>query len=219
MTAAAIFDIDGTLVTSNFDAPGTRRALIAELSSRGANVAGLGGGTPTQGILDAARAELRGDGYEDYRKKVFSLLDDFELAAMADSVPFPGARDALVELRASGVRLAVLTNSGKKSAKEALTRGGMTDLFEFVLTREDTRAMKPSPDGLIEAVSLLSLPPNEVCYVGDSPFDIMAARGAGVRIVSVTTGKYAAERLKEAGADFVIKSLSELHAVLTDQPK
>jgi len=219
MKVAAIFDIDGTLVTSSFDAQGTRKALIAELSSRGADVAGLGGGTPTQGILDAARAKLGRDGYEGYRKKVFSMLDDFELAGMAGSVPLPGARETLVGLKSIGVRLAVLTNSGRLSAKETLGKSGVTSLFEFVLTREDTRAMKPSPEGLIQAVSILAMPSGQVYYIGDSPFDVMAARGAGVKMVSVATGNYSSERLKEEGADFVIASLSQLPEVLGVAPK
>jgi phosphoglycolate phosphatase-like HAD superfamily hydrolase len=219
MKVAAIFDIDGTLVTSSFDAQGTRKALIAELSSRGADVAGLGGGTPTQGILDAARAKLGGDGYKDYRKKVFSMLDGFELAGMAGSVPLPGVRETLVGLKSMGVRLAVLTNSGRLSAKETLGKASVTSLFEFVLTREDTRAMKPSPEGLIEAVSILAMPSGEVYYVGDSPFDVIAARGAGVKMVSVATGNYSSERLKEEGADFVIASLSQLPEVLGVAPK
>jgi len=219
MEVASIFDIDGTLVTTNFDAQATRRALLAELSSRGADITGLGMGTPTQGILDAARARMGMEDYEDYRKKVFSILDGFELEGMAGSTPFPGAHDVLVELKAAGVRLGVVTNSGRRSAREALGRSGLTGIFEFTLTREDTRAMKPSPEGLIEAVSIVSLTPEDVYYVGDSPLDVVAAKAAGVKMVSVTTGNYSAERLRSEGADYVIASLSQLVPVLGVQQK
>ena len=89
----------------------------------------------------------------------------------------------------------------------------------FTLTREDTRAMKPSPEGLIEAVSIVSLPPEDVYYVGDSPLDVVAAKAAGVKMVSVTTGNYSAERLRSEGADYVIASLSQLVPVLGVQQK
>ena len=221
MPSAAIFDIDGTLVTFNFDVQGTRKVLIAELASRGVDVTGLDLNTPTQGILDVARARMTGDGKKitEYREKVFSILDKFELEGVASTSPFPGVRRVLLALKAKGVRMAVLTNSGRRSASEALQRAGLTGLFEFVLTREDTESMKPSPDGLLKAASMLSLPAGEVYYVGDSPFDIMAARGAGMKVVSVATGSHSAERLKASGADFVISTLDELGSVLGVQPK
>jgi phosphoglycolate phosphatase-like HAD superfamily hydrolase len=79
--------------------------------------------------------------------------------------------------------------------------------------------MKPRPEGLLMAVTLLSLPKESVYYVGDSTFDVMAAKAAGVKIVSVTTGNYSAERLRSQGADYVISSVSELTVVMGVQPK
>ena len=91
MEVAAIFDIDGTLVTFKFDVQGTRRLLIAELVSRGVDAGGLELHTPTQGILDAARTRM-GDGrsFEEYRAKAFSILDSFELEGASATRPFPG---------------------------------------------------------------------------------------------------------------------------------
>ena len=215
MAAAAILDVDGTLVTFKFDVRGTRKALIEELGARGTDVAGLDLGTPTQGILDAAKARMKGPSdYLDYRRKVFEILDEFELEGARTTVPFPGVRAALLDLKSKGVRLAVLTNSGRKSAAVALGRAGLEGLFEFVLTREDTDAMKPSPEGLMKAARLFSMPSDRIYYVGDSPFDIMAAKKAGMKIVSVATGNYSADRLRSEGADFVIGSISELGPVL-----
>ena len=56
----------------------------------------------------------------------------------------------------------------------------------------------------------MRLPGEESIYVGDSVIDVPAAKGAGVRIASVTTGRYTAERLREEGTDYVLGSLSEL---------
>jgi pyrophosphatase PpaX len=217
MAVAAIFDIDGTLVTFKFDVQGTRRVIIDELRARGVDTTGLGLATPTQLILDAAQQRMHTDRpgeYEEFRRKVFAILDSFELDEAVSAAPFPGTRETLLTLRSSGVRLAVLTNSGRKAADESLRRAALLDCFEFVLTRDDTKTMKPRPEGLLEAVAKLSLPKESVFYVGDSPFDILAAKRAGVRIVSVTTGNYSAERLITEGADFVIPSISELAGVL-----
>jgi HAD superfamily hydrolase (TIGR01509 family) len=220
MAVAAIFDIDGTLVSFRFDAEGVRRALIEELSSMGFDTSGLSLSSPTQNILDAAKARMPpGDGgYEDFRRRAFDILDTFELKDVASTRPFPGMREALIRLKSDGVRLAVVTNSGRKAATRSLTVAGLLDVFEFVLTRNDTETMKPRPEGLLQAVSMLSLPKEEVYYVGDTPYDIAAAKAAGVRCVSVATGSYTADRLAAAGSDFVIASLSELSAVITTRP-
>lgn len=217
MAAASIFDIDGTLVTFKFDVQGTRKELIAELSRRGYDTAGLGLTTPTQAILDVARAQTPGSrdkDYEEARRAVFSILDVLETKSAASTAPFPGTREALDGLKSKGVRLAVLTNSGRRAASESLGRAGLLDLFEFVMTRDDTLVMKPRPEGLAMAAAALGLPRTSIYYVGDSPFDIAAARGAGVRSVAVATGSYSAERLRAEGPDAVIPSLSELSAVL-----
>jgi len=216
MVVAAIFDIDGTLVSFKFDAQGTRTALIGELKARGVDTSGLDLSSPTQKILDAAKARMlpKDGGYADYRSKAFDILDSFELQDIASTKPFPGIRGTLTGLKAKGVRLAVLTNSGRKAATRSLTIAGLQDLFEFVLTRNDTETMKPRPEGLLQALALLSLPKESVYYVGDTPYDVMAAKGAGVRSVSVATGSYAPDRLASEGPDFVISSISELGGVL-----
>jgi len=220
MVVAAIFDIDGTLVSFKFDAVGVRTALIGELRARGVDTFGLDLSTPTQTILDAAKARMSpGDAkYPDYRRKAFDILDTFELRDIGSTKPFPRIREILAGLKARGARLAVLTNSGRKAATRSLTLAGLIGLFEFVLTRNDTETMKPRPEGLIQAVSMISLPKDCVYYIGDTPYDVMAAKGAGVKSVAVATGNYAPERLASERPDFVISSISELGSVLGIQP-
>lgn len=218
MTAAAIFDVDGTLVTFKFDVKGTREVLLREMSSDGFDTAGLGPSTPTQLILDSARQQaamgLVGHSFERLRKKFYEILDAFELATVDSTSVLPGVSESLVYLKSHGVRLAVLTNSGRRAATRTLARAGISQHFEFVLTRDDTESMKPSPAGLTRALLLLGLPPTEVCYVGDSPMDIMAARAAGLRVVSVATGNYSVDKLRSEGADQVVSSMDQLPGAL-----
>jgi HAD superfamily hydrolase (TIGR01509 family) len=216
MPVGAIFDLDGTLVTFRFDVKGTRKALLDEMIARGFETKGMGLATPTQQIIDSARFQTQGgnpEAFEEFRLRVYAILDGFELESVASASVFPGTRESLVSLREKGVRLAVLTNSGRRPALETLTRAGLLDCFEFVLTRDDTETMKPRPEGLLKATSMLGLPPDSVYYVGDSPYDIAAARSAGIKVVSVATGNYSVEHLREEGADHVISSISELHVI------
>lgn len=217
MVVGVIFDIDGTLVTFRFDVRGTRRALIQELGRQGFVTGGLDLTTPTQRILDAARQQSeggKGPPYEPLRKSVFAMLDRFELQSVASTEPFPGVHDLLYRLSSQGVRLAVLTNSGRKSALEALRKANLLDRFEFVLTRDDTEFMKPRPEGLEMAADRFGLPKASVYYVGDSPFDVQAARAAGIRVIAVASGNYTVEQLRGEGADFAVAGVLEVGSVL-----
>jgi HAD superfamily hydrolase (TIGR01549 family) len=214
LPSALIFDIDGTLVTFKFDVQGTRKALIQELLRRGYDTTGLGLTTPTQTILDSASSQVStGRVREDFaglRRRLYEILDEFEVESVGSTSVLPGTRESLERLKSKGVRLGVLTNSGKKAAMEALRRAALLDCFEFILTRDETEAMKPRPEGLAKAVSLLGLSPGSVYYVGDSPYDIAAARLAGVKVISVATGNYTIDRLQMEGADHVISSVADL---------
>ena len=218
MLAAVIFDLDGTLVTFHFDMKEWRRILLGELERRGFATAGLDLTTPTQSILDAAKSQSARRSEADFevlKTHAYSVLDDLELRAAGSASPYPKAAETLASLKARGLRLGVLTNSGRKAASESLGKAGLIGFFEFVLTRDDIDTMKPRPDGLLKALSLLKLRGEEVAYVGDAPLDIVAARLAGVRMISVATGNYTAERLRSEGADSVVSSLAELPDLLS----
>lgn len=218
MTAATVFDLDGTLVTFRFDVQAARKALMAELSRSGLSTYGLDMSTPIQQMIDSASRQTSSGGpaagFAEIRSRIYAILDGLEAEGSAAASLLPGALEALERLRAGGVRLAIMTNSGRVAAMKALTSVGIVQFFEFVLTRDDVDAMKPRPDGLAKAVAALGLPPESVCYVGDGVYDVMAAKQAGTKVVCVATGNYSPDRLSEAGADEVIESLSELPRIL-----
>jgi HAD superfamily hydrolase (TIGR01509 family) len=216
MAVAAIFDLDGTLVTFKLDIKEWRRVLLDLLKKRGFDIEGLTLTTPTQDILDRAKKSgTEGNvSYESLRAEAFAILDKMEIDGVATSEVFPDAISTLRLLKAKGVRLCVLTNSGRRAASESLLKSGLGTYFEFVLTRDDIETMKPRPDGLVKAIARLGISPSDSYFVGDSPYDVMAAQQAGVKSVGVATGNYTAEKLKATGADFVIGSISELPVVL-----
>ncbi|MBI3840631.1 MAG: HAD family hydrolase [Thaumarchaeota archaeon] len=217
MLSAAIFDVDGTLVAFRFDVQSARLALVRELSTIGFVTAGLDASTPIQGILDEARAQAQGGRvgptYEEVRGRLYSILDSFEARNSPSASAFPGTLEILNRLIAKDVRLAVVTNSGRKSAELILSNNGLSDCFEFILTRDDVGSMKPSPEGLQLAADKLAGPKDSLCYVGDSVQDVTAAKLAGLKVVSVATGNYTSDNLRGAGADYVIESLRQLPGI------
>lgn len=218
MPTAALFDVDGTLVTFKFDVQGTRKALIDELRKEGLDTSGLSLSSPTQEIVDSARRQTEGGkasvDFASLKAKLFSTLDRFEGESSREATVFPGTRETLLYLRSKSVRLAVLTNSGRKAAHEVLGRAKVSDCFDFVLTREDVETMKPYPEGIQRAIELFALPKQDIFYVGDGVFDIMAAKKAGLKVIGVATGLYTETRLRGEGADYVISSLKQLPGIL-----
>jgi phosphoglycolate phosphatase len=213
MTRAVLFDVDGTLVSYTFDVVGTRMVLIGELTRLGFDVSALNTTSLTQLILDAARSQIDAGrvnaDYKSVKSHFYSILDGFEEQSAREARPLDGVHETLGKLQGS-VRLGVLTNSGRRATNVALRRAGLVDYFDIILTRDDVPEMKPRSDGLRKAVSMLSVSGSDVLYVGDSVSDIKAARSAGVKVASVVTGSYSAEKLRLEGPDYLIYSIREV---------
>lgn len=224
MLRGIIFDLDGTLISLHVDGTAFRREIAQELSRSGfrmdlieANSKGL----YVQDILDLAKAQIeqglvKGD-YESVRVRTFQALDALEVGWIRHSRLLPGADSILSRLRGEGrapITLALLTNSGRAAASYAMESLGLEKYFERTFTRDDLPVMKPRPEGIAAALKVLSLEKSEVLYVGDSPTDIIATRGAGIRIASIASARYDADALRKLGADFVLGSLPELEPLV-----
>ncbi|MCL4355654.1 MAG: HAD family hydrolase [Nitrososphaerota archaeon] len=213
MAVGAIFDLDGTLVALRLDLRSARKEVIEELGRRGYDTSVLDSSVYTQLILDAAKSQTPKGGerrFEEARRAAFGILDRFEAVGVGAAELLPGVRDALDQLRRLGVRMAVLTNSGRNATSVKLENAGIGGYFEFVLTRDETVLMKPAPEGVAMAAARLGLPVDSTYYVGDSPYDIQAAKAAGVRAVALATGNHSVERLRSEGADYAVASAAEL---------
>jgi len=219
-----IFDLDGTLISLHVDGAAFRREIAKELTRSGfrvdfteANYKGL----YVQGMLDLARSQIdqglvKAD-YEHVRRRTFQALDALEVGWIRHSQLLPGAEAILSRLGGEGsapITLALLTNSGRAATRYAMETLGFKKYFEKTFTRDDLPAMKPRPEGITAALKALGLGQSEVLYVGDSPTDIMATRGAGIRIASVASGRYDVEALRKLGPDYALGSLSELEDLI-----
>lgn len=157
-----IFDLDGTLLVTPLDFG----AIRAEI--------GLPEGVP---IIEAM------DGLSDaQRARANRIIDCHEAEASRQSVPMPGAQDLLAHLRASGIRVAVLTRNSRASVERAARRHGL--VFDAVVAREDRRP-KPSPEGVRHLMQVCGTGAAETVVVGDFRFDVEAGRAAGVRTVAL----------------------------------
>jgi phosphoglycolate phosphatase len=128
-----------------------------------------------------------------------------------DEVEYMPGGDWLVEaLHASGLTLGVLTNKIGHHSRGLMTQLGAAPWLSVVLGAQDTPYRKPMPEFTRHALSMIGSTADRTCLIGDSPWDIQAARGVGMACFCVTTGTHAAPELVAAGADAVYPSLWEL---------
>lgn len=211
---AAILDIDGTLVDTNYQhALAWNEAFVQHGFVlpiwRIHRLIGMGG--------DQLVAELIGeDGDAEHGDDIRAAEGALYLGSIASVHPFDEARQLIEDLSA-GDRRCVLASSAKaKEVDHYLDLLDARDLVEDWTTSDDVEHTKPEPD-LVRA-ALDKLGTDDAVMVGDTPWDIEAARRAGVETVAVMTGGFSRAELEEAGAAVVFASIQELRADLQNTP-
>lgn len=121
--------------------------------------------------------------------------------------PTPGLFVLLDHLRRRAVPAAVATSSGRSSAGALLSRHGLTEFFDFVLTAEDVTRGKPDPQIYLLAAERFGMPAGSILVLEDSPAGVAAAKGAGAIAVGVPHEHSPAEGL--AAADLIVPRLDD----------
>ena len=151
--------------------------------------------------IDADHADELLDVYKEHNDGLHETLEAFdELLEL-----LPG-------LRAEGRKLGIVTAKRHRTVDLALARfPQLASSFDVVVAHEDTERHKPDPDPVLLAVEKLGGSPDEAAYVGDSPFDIGAAKAAGVFAIAVGWGGiHPDERLLAQEPDAFVRTPEEL---------
>jgi len=207
---AFLFDLDGTLIDSVYQNVIAWRNALAKLDIdlsvwRIHRRIGMSGGLFVSALLRETGRSLSAD-------DIGRLQQDHaaEYLAQVDSVrPLPGARQLLAALTAQGVPWAIATSGLRVMAESALAMLGLPDDAPMV-TRDMVRHAKPDPDLFLAAAALLGADPGQAMVVGDSVWDLLAARRAGALGIGLLSGGYGREELERAGAYRVYADPAEL---------
>jgi HAD superfamily hydrolase (TIGR01509 family) len=209
---AFLFDLDGTLIDSVYQNVIAWRNALAKLDIdlsvwRIHRRIGMSGGLFVSALLRETGRSLS-------EQDIESLQQDHaaEYLAQLDSVrPLPGSTELLAALTARGVSWAIATSGRRQMAGRALPMLGLPDGAPMV-TREMVRHAKPDPDLFLAAAALIGVDPRQAWVVGDSVWDMLAARRAGALGVGLLSGGYGREELERAGAYRVYADPAELFA-------
>lgn len=117
--------------------------------------------------------------------------------------PFPGVRECLDALAQEGMKLGVVTSKLHGLAWRGLEVCGLAPFLSCCIGSDDCDRFKPDPQPVVRGLQALGLPADACPYVGDSPFDMQAGRGAGCPTVAVTWGMFPPEALEAEGPAWV----------------
>ena len=211
--SAVIFDVDGTLVDSvDFHAEAWQRTFSAfdfkfDLAKVRSQI-GKGGDQLLPVFLDADILEKQGKEIEAYRQDLFER-DYFHRV-----VGFPNVPDLFRFLIDAGKTIALGSSAKTDDLKVYKKAAGIEGMTTVETTSDDAERSKPHPDIFIAALGRLRLPSKAVVVVGDTPYDVEAAKKAGMATTGLLCGGFSEESLREAGAVDVYRDPKHLLDVL-----
>ncbi len=129
---------------------------------------------------------------------------------MGDARIFPGAHDLLRRIHNEGVALVLATSAPQDELAHLLDLLAAEAAIDATTTADDVGSSKPSPDVFLFAMKVGSIDPKRALAVGDSIWDIQAARAAGIGCIGVETGGFSQHELGEAGAIQVYRDVQEV---------
>jgi HAD superfamily hydrolase (TIGR01509 family) len=207
-----ILDLDGTLVDTvetrirawlavfaEVDIPATRDQVAPLIGSDGKFLA--------RRVAEEAGVRLRDGRDEEIDRRSGEIYERLN----RDPRPLAGVREFLERLDGGGVPWAIATSSRREQVGRSVEALGLESEPEIVDGSHVEHA-KPAPDLLFLAARELRVAPEACWYVGDSTWDMEAARNAGMTAVAVTAGAaVSADDLRRAGATLVVPDLAALH--------
>lgn len=213
----AVFDCDGTLVDGQADVCWAMERAFARAGLAAPDVQAVRRAVGLS--LPVAVRHLAPDLPEEQARAVTEFYRSSFRArreeGLLDEPLYGGIAELLIDLRDAGWQLAVATGKSDRGLAACLACHGIADLFVSLQTA-DRHPSKPDPAMLEAALFEAGASPREAVMIGDTSFDMLMARSAGVRAVGVAWGYHAPAELLASGALSVAESAAALAAALEE---
>ncbi len=219
---AALFDLDGTLVDSLGDLALATDEMLRDLAMPAAGAVRVRGwvGRGIDRLVAEALAWARREHGLGARATTEARARErfhhhYALANGVTTRPCAGADALLATLRERGVKLALVTNKSREFTRPLLAQMGWKEYFDCLVCADEAGAKKPDPAPVRLALERLGVTAGEAIMVGDSDYDLLAARGAGVWVARVGGGYGPVAAMGAAVADCEVDCLDTLRRRLT----
>ena len=211
---AVLFDLDGTLLDTTEAILSSLHYTLERFTGQPVDLAKL---RPVMGlplvdiftVLTPGHVQEACDAYVEHNIRVHKDLVK----------PYPGVLKTIAALTQCGLKRAIVTSKRRKTAFLGLEIAGLSEAFDAIVCWGETTKAKPDPEPVLLALKLLGMldARGEVIFVGDSPWDVRAAKSAsayvpGLKITTaaVTYGATAAGVLEKENPDYLMDSVTEL---------
>jgi HAD superfamily hydrolase (TIGR01509 family) len=213
--AIAILDIDGTLVDTNYHhAVAWYRAfrqngIVLPLWQIHRHI-GMGGDQVVAALTDDATEEEKGDEIRDAEKALYMVF-------IEEVEPMEGSRELIEDLKERGHTVVLASSAKESEVGHYLDQLDARELADDWTMSDDVEQTKPEPDLVKAALEKAGHDGDEdAVMVGDTPWDVDAAKRAGVETIAVLTGGFSRQELEKAGAVVVFESVAELRERLAE---
>jgi HAD superfamily hydrolase (TIGR01509 family) len=205
-----LFDLDGTLIDSVYQHVLAWHEALEELGLplavwRIHRRIGMSGGLLIQALGREIGQRLTPEQVQELQKRHASAYERHQSAIQ----PLPGARELLQQLSRDSIPYAIATSGHSEGARSALERLGVRPEIP-VITRQEVQRAKPDPDLFLAAAQRLHVSITRAMVVGDSVWDLLAARRAGCLGIGLLSGGYGKEELEQVGAYRVYQDPADL---------
>ncbi len=216
---AVVFDLDGTLVDTvpiyyeiidivfeELGVPAVSRATLQEAMDNG------------DFDWDYVLPENMKNRKQELRQKARKIVDAIAPPLFQGKVKLiPGTDVIIREIASMGAKIGLVTSTPAQNMAAKMipvSKAGLEHLLEVIVTADDVRNKKPSPEPLVQCCEKLGAPLEKCVYVGDTRVDIRAGKAAGMKTVGVLTGFDDFDALKNESPDAIINSIAQLSELL-----
>jgi HAD superfamily hydrolase (TIGR01509 family) len=211
---AALLDVDGTLIDSNYQHAlawyrAFRRNGIVLPIWRIHRAVGMGGDQLVPALVGQEIDDEKGERIREDREALYEDL-------IGEVSPLDGARELIVDLKERGLQTVLASSSPEKELDHYLDLLDARELADAWTTKDDVDATKPEPDLVVAALEKADA--ESAVMVGDTRWDVETASKVGIETVCVITGGWSEQELREAGAVAVFESVNELRERLGETP-
>jgi pyrophosphatase PpaX len=211
MIATVIFDFDGTIINTN-DLIKEGLNKIAK-RQRGCNLTPMELEILTGKTLEAQIAYIDAT-------HVDSLVVEFrrwyELNHDEMARPFPGMVHLIRVLNELGYKIGIVTNNSRIALDKGLELLGIDQWINCSITRDDVKETKPSPEGILKALSILEMDTDQALFIGDTAQDIVAARAAKVSSALVSWSHISPEKRVQINPDHTLESAENVLDIIIE---
>jgi phosphoglycolate phosphatase len=213
---AIIFDFDGTLAVLNIDFSLMRERVFVLIRKSGVK---------EDSIKERYLLEIIDEVYpilwkknpssaKEFYEKAHQILHEVEMSAAGEGKLISGVKEALNTLRQRGMKVGIITRNCEEAVRRVFPE--IDDHCDAFISRDSVEKVKPHPDHLNSVLEALKVSGKDSVMVGDHLIDIQAGKLAGMMTVGVLTGRIKRNEFEEAGADYILKDVTEIDPLLKE---